>query len=143
MMPSQGVPICALANLAVQRLRIRCAADRGDSRRRRNAFYRWSPTAHTSAPVDDARIVPSNEFTNRHWTGAPSPPAGCWILPTFEREFEMSTPAARAALMPNALIAALPARDRTIVARHSETVDLALGDVLAEPGSPITHVYFP
>jgi len=55
----------------------------------------------------------------------------------------MSTPAARAALMPNALIAALPARDRTIVARHSETVDLALGDVLAEPGSPITHVYFP
>lgn len=55
----------------------------------------------------------------------------------------MPTPPARAALMPNALIAALPARDRALVARHSEIVELVLGNVLAEPGSPITHVYFP
>src|SRR6185295_14971255 len=52
-------------------------------------------------------------------------------------------PRARAAPVPNALIAALPARDRAIVQKYSEPVELALGDVLCEPGSPITHVYFP
>src|SRR5689334_2783800 len=55
----------------------------------------------------------------------------------------MPTPGARAALMPNALIAALPARDRAIVQKYSEPAELALGDILCEPGRPITHVYFP
>jgi CRP-like cAMP-binding protein len=43
----------------------------------------------------------------------------------------------------NALVAALPPRDRAIVLKNCEEVELALSHVICEPGSPITHVYFP
>lgn len=52
-------------------------------------------------------------------------------------------PTARTVRSSNALVAALPARDRAIVLNHCEEVELSLGRVLCEPGAPITHVYFP
>jgi len=43
----------------------------------------------------------------------------------------------------NRLLAFLPEADRTRFAPHLEAVDLPLGKVLYESGSPVTHVYFP
>ena len=43
----------------------------------------------------------------------------------------------------NRLLAVLPEADRTRFAPHLEAVDLPLGKVLYESGSPVTHVYFP
>ena len=53
------------------------------------------------------------------------------------------SPAARTVRSSNALIAALPARDRAMVLKHCEEVELVLGRIVCEPGAAITHVYFP
>jgi len=111
-----------------------------DSVQKIHALFR---TAHISARVEHAGIVRSSQFINRHWEG--NDLSSCRLLDSSDlrKELEMPTPRARAAPVPNALIAALPARDRAIVQKYSEPAELALGDVLCEPGSPITHVYFP
>jgi CRP-like cAMP-binding protein len=43
----------------------------------------------------------------------------------------------------NHLLAALPAVDLKRLAPHLELIDLALGEVLYEPGDTLRHVYFP
>ena len=43
----------------------------------------------------------------------------------------------------NRLLAALPAADAEWLAPHLERVMLVIGQVLAEPGEPFEHVYFP
>lgn len=43
----------------------------------------------------------------------------------------------------NRLIAALPRKDRQRMLADCDPVELAFGDVLAEPGDVIRHVYFP
>jgi CRP-like cAMP-binding protein len=43
----------------------------------------------------------------------------------------------------NQLISALPDEDRLRFLAACESVDLAFADILAEPGAPILHVYFP
>ena len=43
----------------------------------------------------------------------------------------------------NRLLAALPAADRAALAPHLARATLAIGQVLAEPGQPLAHVYFP
>lgn len=43
----------------------------------------------------------------------------------------------------NSILAALPDSDRQRVLARCESVDLLFGDVLAEPGEPLHHVYFP
>ena len=43
----------------------------------------------------------------------------------------------------NRLLAALPAEDLAALAPHLGPVSLAIGQVLAEPGEPLAHVYFP
>jgi CRP-like cAMP-binding protein len=43
----------------------------------------------------------------------------------------------------NQLLAELPAGERDAFMIASETVELAFGEVLVEPGEPVTHVYFP
>jgi CRP-like cAMP-binding protein len=43
----------------------------------------------------------------------------------------------------NRLLAALPRDDLAALAPHLEPVSLAIGQVLAEPGEPLAHVYFP
>lgn len=53
------------------------------------------------------------------------------------------SPRARAVGPSNALIAMLPARERAMVIRSSQEVELTFSQVLYEPGSAITHVYFP
>jgi CRP-like cAMP-binding protein len=45
--------------------------------------------------------------------------------------------------IPNRLLAALPLRDYRRVQKHLESVPLAFGQVLHEPGHEIRHVYFP
>lgn len=43
----------------------------------------------------------------------------------------------------NRLLSALPHKDRQRFVAGCEGVEVAFGQVLAEPGGPITHVYFP
>jgi CRP-like cAMP-binding protein len=43
----------------------------------------------------------------------------------------------------NRLLAALAPEERTALVPHLEPVSLAIGEVLAEPGVPLAHVYFP
>lgn len=43
----------------------------------------------------------------------------------------------------NRLVAALPADQRERLVLHSEPVELAFGEVLAEPQEALSHVYFP
>ncbi|HEX4522240.1 MAG TPA: Crp/Fnr family transcriptional regulator [Casimicrobiaceae bacterium] len=43
----------------------------------------------------------------------------------------------------NRLLAALPSRDRARLMSNCEQIDLAMGEVLGEPGSTIRHAYFP
>jgi CRP-like cAMP-binding protein len=43
----------------------------------------------------------------------------------------------------NRLLAQLPRRDREALLEHCEHVELAQGEVLARPGEPVGHVYFP
>jgi CRP-like cAMP-binding protein len=52
---------------------------------------------------------------------------------------------ARANVAPitNRLLDHLPAKDRARVLSNCETVELALHDVIAEPGDAVAHVYFP
>ncbi len=45
--------------------------------------------------------------------------------------------------MSNQLIAELPAGERDAFLAECETVELVFGEVLVEPGEPVTHVYFP
>ena len=51
--------------------------------------------------------------------------------------------AAHAAQITNRLLDRLPERDRSRVLAECEQVDLALHEILAEPGSRIRNVYFP
>ncbi len=51
--------------------------------------------------------------------------------------------AAPSAPATNRLLDRLPAKDRARVLSECETVELAFPDVLAEPGEPTAHVYFP
>ena len=53
------------------------------------------------------------------------------------------SPRARAVGPSNALIAILPAPDRAKVIRSCKEVELSFGEIICEPGAPITHVYFP
>jgi len=46
-------------------------------------------------------------------------------------------------LFANRLLARLPAKDRGRVIAASEQVDLARGEILAEPGEPVRNIYFP
>ena len=50
---------------------------------------------------------------------------------------------AHAAPVTNRLLDRLTVRDRTHVISKCENVELALGEVLTEPGAPIRDVYFP
>ena len=43
----------------------------------------------------------------------------------------------------NRLLAAISKRDRVAILKTCEEVELAFGDVVAEPNEPIRHVYFP
>ncbi len=43
----------------------------------------------------------------------------------------------------NRLLDGLSARDRALVVAQSEEVQLAFGEILAEPGEPVRNVYFP
>jgi hypothetical protein len=52
-------------------------------------------------------------------------------------------PAASAAPRTNRLLDRLPARDRARVVARCENVQLAVPDVLGEPGEAVRHVYFP
>ncbi|HUW98649.1 MAG TPA: Crp/Fnr family transcriptional regulator [Acidiferrobacter sp.] len=45
--------------------------------------------------------------------------------------------------MKNQLLAALPAESLSHWLLHLERVDMPLGEVICESGSPVTHVYFP
>lgn len=49
----------------------------------------------------------------------------------------------RDALTTNRLLERLPARDRAEIVAGCESIQLTLGEVLAEPGEPIRNVYFP
>ena len=53
------------------------------------------------------------------------------------------TNTARGAPIANRLLDQLPAKDRAHVLAACEEVDLAFGEVVAAPGDPIRHVYFP
>ncbi|EQD68109.1 CRP/FNR family transcriptional regulator [mine drainage metagenome] len=46
-------------------------------------------------------------------------------------------------LMQNQLLAVLPAQQLSHWLSHLEQVEMPLGEVLYEPGSRVTHVYFP
>lgn len=50
---------------------------------------------------------------------------------------------AQPALPANRLLAALPRNDRQHFVAGCEPVELAFADILAEPGEPVRHVYFP
>ena len=52
-------------------------------------------------------------------------------------------PSTNPAPVANRLLAALPRKDRLRFLEGCETVDLAFGEVLAEPGERIRHGYFP
>lgn len=52
-------------------------------------------------------------------------------------------PPASSDLAANRLIAALPRPDRKHFLASCETIDLAFAAVLAEPGEPLSHAYFP
>ena len=52
-------------------------------------------------------------------------------------------PSTRRVPAANALIAALPRKDREHLLAGCERVELAFADLLCEPGDPIRHVYFP
>lgn len=47
------------------------------------------------------------------------------------------------ATLVNERLAALPRHDRDAMLEQSTTVELKLGEVLAEPGQPASHAYFP
>lgn len=52
-------------------------------------------------------------------------------------------PSLRRAPTVNRLLAAVPATDRRRLLAACETCELGMGEVLYEPGTPLTHVYFP
>jgi len=52
-------------------------------------------------------------------------------------------PFSQAVAATNSLLAALPGKDRQHLLANSDAVELALGDVLGNPGDPVRHVYFP
>ena len=52
-------------------------------------------------------------------------------------------PSMQAVAATNRLLAALPSQDRQHLLASGEPVELMLADVLANPGDPIHHVYFP
>lgn len=45
--------------------------------------------------------------------------------------------------MVNERLAALPRNERDAMLEKCDTVELSVGDVLSEPGRPVSHVYFP
>ncbi|MCA1798083.1 MAG: Crp/Fnr family transcriptional regulator [Xanthomonadaceae bacterium] len=45
--------------------------------------------------------------------------------------------------MVNERLSALPRNERDAMIEQCETVELSIGDILAEPGRPVSHVYFP
>ena len=52
-------------------------------------------------------------------------------------------PSVQPVLAANRLLAALPRKDRERLLAACEPVDLVFGEILAEPGEPIGHVFFP
>jgi CRP-like cAMP-binding protein/PAS domain-containing protein len=87
------------------------------------------------------------EIGHRQWPEA-AVPVSRETVPERKREPEAPTPRprdqfAQRASIANKLLAALPRNDRRALLASLETVELALSQVLYEPGEPIRHVYFP